>query len=316
LTTDIWDIDFVECAECCITNSTTTLHQEDCVVLLSGGLDSLAGTIDLVATGKRPYAVSQVAKGDKEKQAQFAAAIGGGINHIQFSTNVKLPEQEQPPAQRARSFLFLAYGVLVATALQRYHNGSDVNLYVCENGFISINPPLTGQRLGSLSTRTTHPYFIQQFQQLLKAADLRVQIITPYQYLTKGEILTSCQNQALLSQYAHQSTSCGRYTRYGYMHCGRCVPCLIRRASFYAWGVKDCTKYKYHNLSIAATNPNSFDDVWSAAFAVTQVQQDGLDSWLGATLNSTLIGDTTKYKSTVERGLHEVAQFLRYAGVL
>ena len=30
----------------------------------------------------------------------------------------------------------------MATALARYHEGKDVTLYVCENGFISINPPL------------------------------------------------------------------------------------------------------------------------------------------------------------------------------
>ena len=37
---------------------------------------------------------------------------------------------------------------------------NDVTLYMCENGFISINPPLTDARLGSLSTRTTHPVYL------------------------------------------------------------------------------------------------------------------------------------------------------------
>jgi hypothetical protein len=60
-------------------------------------------------------------------------------------------------SQRARSIIFFAYGVLAATALKRYHDGQPVTLYVCENGFIAINPSLTTARLGSLSTRTTHP---------------------------------------------------------------------------------------------------------------------------------------------------------------
>ncbi|MHB9024018.1 MAG: 7-cyano-7-deazaguanine synthase [Armatimonadota bacterium] len=206
--------------------------------------------------------------------------------------------------------------MLAATALQRYYDGQCVDLYICENGFISINPPLTGLRLGSLSTRTTHPYFIQQFQRMLDAAGLRVQIRTPYQHRTKGEILTSCQNQTLLSRYAHQSTSCGRYARYGYTHCGRCVPCLVRRAAFNAWGVPDNTRYKFPDLSQVAATPESFDDVWSVAFAITQVQQDGLDALLGASLNSNLLGNIAPYKATVERGLNELAQFLRCAGVL
>jgi hypothetical protein len=33
--------------------------KEDCIVLLSGGLDSFIGAIDIVANGHRPFAVSQ-----------------------------------------------------------------------------------------------------------------------------------------------------------------------------------------------------------------------------------------------------------------
>ncbi|MHB9024019.1 MAG: hypothetical protein ACYC7E_07550 [Armatimonadota bacterium] len=102
LTTDIWNIDFVEYATDFTIHRKAAPRQEDCVILLSGGLDSLAGAIDLVAEGKRPYAVSQVSQGDKGKQKLFATAIGGGTGHLQFSTNVKLLEQEHPPAQRAR----------------------------------------------------------------------------------------------------------------------------------------------------------------------------------------------------------------------
>ena len=39
-----------------------------------------------------------------------------------------------------------------------------LDIYVPENGFISINTPLTRRRIGSLSTRTTHPYFINSLQ--------------------------------------------------------------------------------------------------------------------------------------------------------
>jgi TatD DNase family protein len=35
-----------------------------------------------------------------------------------------------------------------------------------------------------------------------------------------------------LVKFAHTSTSCGRYGTFGYQHCGRYVPCLIRRAAF------------------------------------------------------------------------------------
>lgn len=40
---------------------------EDCVVLLSGGLDSLVGAIDLAANGRKSFAISQTVRGDANK---------------------------------------------------------------------------------------------------------------------------------------------------------------------------------------------------------------------------------------------------------
>ena len=97
--------------------------------------------------------------GDAENQRTFAKVMGGGLRHLQMNHNAGVPKPETPSSQRARSLIFIAYGVLAATTLKQYHAGGSVTLYVCENGFISINPPLTEMRLGSLSTRTTHPVF-------------------------------------------------------------------------------------------------------------------------------------------------------------
>lgn len=181
---------------------------------------------------ERSLAVSQMVRGDGEKQVAFAAEIGGGLRHFQANHNADVPDPENPPSQRARSIVFLAYGVLMATTLTRYHSGEEVTLYVCENGFIALNPPLTGGRLGSLSTRTTHPVVFALLQQVLDAAGLRVRIVNPYKFKTKGEMLRECLNQELLAVHAHQTTSCGRFKQFGYSHCGRCVPCQVRRAAF------------------------------------------------------------------------------------
>ncbi len=283
-------------------------------VLLSGGLDSLIGAIDLKGHGRNPYAVSQVSMGDKQKQSFFASSIGGGLAHLQLNHNVDCPGQYER-SQRARSIVFLAYGVLAATALKRYHDGGRVTLYVCENGFISINPPLTGARLGSLSTRTTHPFYIRLFQELLDAAGLRVTLENPYQFRTKGEMLSACADQAFLQKYAHTSTSCGRYARNGYKHCGRCLPCLIRRAAFHAWGVKDRTPYVFAKLSRNDKDHARYDDVRSAAMAVAAAKTEGIPTWAGPALSTALLGDTAPYKDVVARSLGELAAFLKTAGV-
>ena len=86
-----------------------------------------------------------------EKQDEFASLIGGGLSHLRLNHNAHVPDPEDMPSQRARSIAFMAYGVLSATSLDRYHSGERITLYLCENGFISINPPLTDMRLGSLS---------------------------------------------------------------------------------------------------------------------------------------------------------------------
>ncbi len=203
LTTDIWSLKFTDGGILPTPSKKGMVRpDEDCVCLLSGGFDSLIGAIDLSAdTSRNPYLVSQVSLGDKSRQTQFARLIAGGLPRLQLNHNVKVPWTNER-SQRARSIIFLAYGVLLATALNRYHEGKRVTLYVCENGFISINPPLTTGRVGSLSTRTTHPVFIRQFQQLLGAAGLNIQIENPHQFKTKGEMLLESTDQGFLKAHA------------------------------------------------------------------------------------------------------------------
>lgn len=312
LTTDRWTVAFVDGGWLPDPIREPTLPEQDCVILFSGGLDSLVGAIDLVSSVRRPFAVSQIVRGDAEKQKQFATRLGG-IRHIQLNHNARVPDPEEPPTQRARSLTFLAYGVLIATALQRYKKGERISLYVCENGFISINPPLTSARIGSLSTRTTHPAFLQSLQQLIDAAQLNIEIKNPYQHMTKGEMLVECADQALLKAEAAMSTSCGRFQRFGYRHCGRCVPCQVRRAAFVAWDVPDTTEYVYEDLGRNDEDHAGSDDVRSAAMAIAEVGSEGLDNWLGTTLSSSHLGDTAALKDVVKRGLAEIEKLhLKY----
>lgn len=193
------------------------------VVLLSGGLDSLSGAIDLAARGDRRVAISETVRGDGEKQIDFARRIGGGLRHFQLNSNASVPGEDDT-TQRARSIIFLAFGVVVASALRPYRAGGDLLLYLCENGFIAVNPPLTGSRIGSLSTRTAHPNFLSLFQDVLDAVNIGVSVVTPYEAMMKGEMLGECADQTLLRELAGISTSCGRFQRWNYRHCGRCVP--------------------------------------------------------------------------------------------
>ena len=315
LTTDVWNISFISGGYSPKPPSKRVLPTEDCISLLSGGLDSFIGNLDLVAGGKKPFAVSQTVLGDAENQRAFAKMMAGGLRHLQMNHNADVPNPETPSSQRARSLIFIAYGVLAATMLKRYHAGDTVTLYVCENGFISVNPPLTEMRLGSLSTRTTHPVFFSLVHQLFDAAELRIRMENPYQLKTKGEMLKGCADKKLLLAHASETTSCGRYLIHGHTHCGRCVPCLVRRAAFHGAGMTDSTKYVYSDLGRDDDQHAGFDDVRSVAMALAEVQAEGLERWLGTALSTTMLGDVSPLQAMIGRGLSELGALLKSYGV-
>lgn len=292
----------------------TVVPEESCVALLSGGADSLVGVLDLASDDERPFVVSQTVHGDGEKQGQFANGIGGGLRHLQLNHNAKF-DGDGDRDQRARSMIFLAYGVLAATTTKAYQDGATIPLYVCENGFISINPPLTEARVGSLSTRTTHPVYLAMFQQMLDAAGLRVQIRNPYQHKTKGEMFAGCKNQDKLRTLAHVSTSCSRFRTFGLEHCGRCIPCMIRRAAFHRWGFADQTVYTHADLSKADDDHANYDDVRSALMACATAADEGVDALIGATLSSELIKDAGPLREVVSRGIAELKALFDSLGI-
>ena len=159
-----------------------------------------------------------------------------------------LPESREP-SQRSRSLLFLAAGLTVAAGY-----GPDVPLYIPENGFIGINVPLTGARKGSLSTRTTHPHFIQLLSDYIGRLGISNPIVNPFRLLTKGEILATCQDQPTFQRLADKTLSCAhpetaRWARGTQTNCGYCFPCLIRRASMHHVGLDQADRYTYDVLA-------------------------------------------------------------------
>lgn len=285
------------------------LCDRDCVALLSGGLDSLIGGIDATAQGRRPIFVSQLAFEDSARQIAYAHALGGGEWHQQWSHKVVFGGKKET-STRARSMAFYGLAVL-ATSLLTVNRPE---ILVPENGFISINPPLLPGRMASLSTRTTHPQFMGLVQILIDAIGVGAHLSMPYRFKTKGEMLEQCADQVLLAKYGCDTTSCGRFRTYNRMHCGRCVPCMVRKAAVLRWGVTDTTTYKFSSLSTAGKT--SADDPMAVACAVLAAEQRGVDSFLGATLSFASEADRQHYRRVAENGLAELAALLRRDGVL
>lgn len=310
LTGDYWTLHFVE-GGVPPPNGKPQPLDRDCVSLLSGGLDSLIGGINLVAQGRRPLLVSQLAHEDSDRQRRYAAALGGGATHMQWSHGISFAGKREP-STRGRSLAFYAFAVLAASKVA----ASPVQVFVPENGFICINPPLVPGRVASLSTRTTHPLFIEMLQELLNGLGITVRLELPYRFRTKGQMLRECEDQVLLSTFAADSTSCGRFRTYNRRHCGRCVPCMIRKSAFLAWEPgRDTTPYVYSTL-VGSDKASGPDDPMAAALAVLTVREKGLDRFLGATLAFAPPEERTAYRQVLQAGIHELEALLQSDGIL
>jgi hypothetical protein len=317
LTTDRWDLDATtSCPVPYVAPAKPETPVADCVALLSGGLDSLVGGIDLTRQGRSPYFVSHIVRGDGANQKRFVESIRSGSLHLPLNhaANVSNRVTEHERTQRARSLIFIAYGVLVASTVAPREDES-VDLFVNENGYITINPPLTPMRVGSLSTRTAHPRFLGLLQQLFDAIGINVRLVNPYLHLTKGQMLDACLDQDVLKRLASDSTSCGKYARHKYTHCGRCVPCQVRRAAFLRWGHPDDTTYVYKDLGKPDADHAGSGDVRSVAIARLMVKESGLQQWLGATLASVPPQEREPVTAMLNDGLSELGRLHDHHGV-
>lgn len=210
------------------------------VSLLSGGLDSLIGAVDLLSGGVRPFFVSHYWDSETAKaQAYILERLETQFGKEAFkSLRVRLgfdkhhlTTGETENTQRGRSFLFYSLATLAASAI----NGRTA-VDIPENGLIALNVPLDPLRFGALSTRTAHPHFIASMQRLIDALALDVELNNPYRHMTKGEMVANCADKLFLQKIVSNSMSCSspakaRYKKLSPRHCGYCVPCLIRRSS-------------------------------------------------------------------------------------
>lgn len=305
LTGDVWKFKFEDNGIQAPSSLLPLETNANCISLLSGGMDSLIGAIDLISDGYKPCFVSQEAKGDVEKQKAFMTQLAPTQQHFRWKNPISQNGRKEP-STRGRSIVFLGYALLAATTLKKWKTET-VDIYVPENGFISLNIALNSGRLGSLSTKTTHPIFLGLIQDIWNNLGINAKLITPYQFKTKGEMLLECKNQPLISSLVCETTSCGKYLRYGCTHCGRCLPCMVRRAAFIKAGLKDSTLYVHNNLN-EAIKTSGANDIGAVASAYTKYKTKGIEPIVGGALSFSSTNNRKHYIGIVERGLKELGK--------
>lgn len=304
LTGDFWTIYFEKLDTPICPEKDYPLRSNDCVCLLSGGMDSLVGAIDLHEEGRNPLFLSQIVRGDADHQRAYAAAVGED-NLCQWSNNVKKHGRTEN-STRARSIIFFSYALLASCGID-YNEAGRKEIIVPENGYISLNIPLNRMRIGSLSTKTTHPVYMRMLQNIWDDLDLKVDLVLPYKYKTKGEVLVECKNQEMMRSFIFGSTSCGKYQRHGLRHCGECVPCLVRRAAFLKAGLEDDTENGYCVELLKGSNSQ---DVAAAAMACIEVQNYGIERFIKSALSFCDSTERIEYLGVVSRGLEEMRMLL------
>lgn len=227
------------------------------VVLMSGGADSAVGALSARMRPETHILVSHVgATAISPIQRDVALRVrnllpAGSLQHhsqLTFTRHRRQPGGHQLPSEfstRTRSLLFLALGLSVASV-----NG--VPLWIPENGFASLNPPLGPDQLGSLSTRSTHPWFLEELSILARRANAWADITNPFAMQTKGEmfrwVAAELGDDGAASDFLSATSSCA-FTNRRWLgikaneHCGTCFSCLVRRASFAASGLTDRSIY-------------------------------------------------------------------------
>ncbi len=216
------------------------------VTLFSGGLDSAAyaaqqacapeGTLLLIghdfADAHEPQKqLHEVIDRLKNKQRR--------IEYFPVADNPSRKGTRPETSTRSRGFLFAATAVYAAAAHGVAH------AMVPENGQLAINPPLTPARLAACSTRSVHPWVLDQLNQLITAVHGDVAVHNPFLYQTKGQVCAIAYNSGLSETVLAKTVSCGNYSVHRLTgNCGYCYPCLIRRSGLHAALGKDPTHYE------------------------------------------------------------------------
>ena len=193
------------------------------VALFSGGIDSLAGVLNLLETTSQQVCLvsHQSQPGTVRTQRKLVDALKdhypGRISHYQFDCHLKGIRAAEE-TQRSRAFLYTSIAFAIAQAF-----GQD-GFSVYENGITGINFPRRADLSGARASRTTHPrtmFHLKELFSLLDEREMHIQL--PFLWKTKTDVL------ALMRDGPHpelipSSVSCSKtYQNLGpSTHCGGC----------------------------------------------------------------------------------------------
>lgn len=286
LTGDIWRIEFVirEVDLAAKINHSQRTGKYEIASLFSGGMDSLIASINYMEQHQPTLLVSHAGESRvRNSQVKLLSVLDEEYSDIPHDnaylwtslTEIDLPEASKDTNQRSRSFLFISLAILSMSGTQCCST-----LLMPENGLIALNVPLDCLRIGSHSTRTTHPFYLRLWNEIVGGLFGYV-IRNPYWNKTKGEMAAECLNVGLFKKVVELSFSCSSVNsaniRSGIsQHCGHCLPCIIRRSAMYrAFGDFDSSQYMYHDVADLINNRGAVgEQIRSFQYAIEKLKSN------------------------------------------
>jgi hypothetical protein len=214
-------------------------HEVERVVMFSGGLDSLAGTVETASRGQRLVLVSHRSNGmANQRQKDLVASLQRRFPGLVFHVPVWVNKDEglgREHTQRSRSFLFAALGLSVAESVR----AGGVRFF--ENGVVSINLPVAEEVKRSRASRTTHPISLHLMEDLLAIVVGRKLVVdNPFIEMTKEDVVSILGQRgcADLIAYTCSCAHTGYFQSKTQQHCGSCSQCIDRRIAVVAAGLR------------------------------------------------------------------------------
>jgi 7-cyano-7-deazaguanine synthase in queuosine biosynthesis len=211
------------------------------VALFSGGIDSLAGAIEILETTDSEICLVSHQSGQpgtimtqRTIFEELKKLYPNRCTHYKFHCSLH-GIQARDESQRTRSFLYCSTAFAIAKTYKQ--NG----IYVFENGITSLNFAETQDLMNARSSRTTHPQTLSKLAELFTLiAEEDFHINNPYLFKTKTEVVEVIKAYDKLD-FLDNSVSCSvtRNKERNTTHCGKCSQCIDRRFAVYAAAVEN-----------------------------------------------------------------------------
>lgn len=212
------------------------------IILFSGGLDSLAGTIEylnenpskcvcLVTHNSNNSTIKTSRKLVEYLQSKYGK---NRIKHYQFLCHLMNLTKSREETQRSRMFLFSAIAFSISFCYKKN------NFIVYENGITSLNIPKQADVFNARASRTTHPKTIGLLMEFYSLFIKSFTIETPFFWKTKSDIIKIFikfnEEDRITSSVSCSKT---REKPLSYSHCGCCSQCIERRIAIYSENLDD-----------------------------------------------------------------------------